>query len=103
MTLEEAKQAIEASEENLCSQPFVVISQLNRNGRPLELSITERFRKKCRKGGVWKSKPMLTALKNADYGFDPVRAKSPGGKDGIFLITRDFTPVNTMMKKVIIQ
>ena len=43
---------------------------------------------------------MLSAIKNAEYGFDRSRAHSPGGLDGIFLLTRDFRPKNEMMKKI---
>ena len=41
-----------------------------------------------------------TALKNAEYGFDGAHALSPGGSDGIFILTRDHRPENEMMRKV---
>ena len=62
--------------------------------------VTDRLRKQCKKGKVWKSKEMLTALKNASYGFDLNHARSPGGYDGIFLLTRDYKPKNEMMRKL---
>lgn len=62
--------------------------------------ITARLRKACRKGKVWKSPGMLTALKNAGYGLDPARQRSRGGADGIFLLDRAFRPENEMMRKV---
>jgi hypothetical protein len=43
---------------------------------------------------------MLAALKNASWGFDPQKARSSGGSDGIFLIDRDFRPANSMMRKI---
>lgn len=62
--------------------------------------ITARLRKACRKGKVWKSPGMLTALKNAAYGLDPTRQRSRGGADGIFLLDRAFRPENEMMRRV---
>jgi hypothetical protein len=66
-------------------------------------SITESLQRSCRKGHVWKSKPLLTAFKNAEYGFDEKRSYSPGGSDGVFVITRDHKPPDNMMKKLFDQ
>ena len=49
---------------------------------------------------VWLSKPFLTAIKNAEYGFDPERQRSGSGRDGIYLLDRDFRPRNEMMRKL---
>lgn len=68
--------------------------------KPIRVFITGRLKKNCSKGKVWKSKEMLTALKNASYGFDLAHARSPGGYDGIFLLTRDYKPKNEMMRKL---
>ncbi len=54
----------------------------------------------ARRAKIWKSRPMLTALKNAQYGFEPSRARSRGGSDGLFLLDRGFRPENEMMKKI---
>lgn len=100
MNLDNAKQLIEAAESVLIGAPIVSIHTFERNGRKLSLCITERFRLRCKKGRVWKSKAMLTAIKNAEYGFDPHHAHSPGGYDGIFVLTRDHKPRNEMMRKI---
>ena len=100
MTLKEAKKLIELIEPKLGDTPFVVLHVFERDGRKLVLAITDRFRRSCMKGHIWKSKPMLTALKNAEYGFDPYHANSSGGSDGIFILTRDYKPKNEMMRKL---
>ncbi len=43
---------------------------------------------------------MLTALKNAAYGFDERQSRSLGGRNGIFIIDRDFHRPNEMMAKL---
>ncbi len=43
---------------------------------------------------------MLTALKNASYGFDASAPRSRGGSDGIFCLDRSFKPANAMMTKI---
>ena len=43
---------------------------------------------------------MLTALKNAAYGFDGKASRSRGGADGIFCVDRNYRPANSMMKKL---
>ena len=95
-----SKSLITAFEPHLARQPFVVIHTFERNGRPLHLALTERLRKSCRRGKVWKSKAFLKTVKNAQYGFDDTRAHSPGGSDGIFVLTRDHRRPNEMMKKI---
>lgn len=100
MNLAEAKSKIEAVEQQLAMKPFVIAHTFERDGRKLHVAITERLRKKARKGRVWKSKQFLTAFKNAEYGFDLEHARSPGGYDGIFLLDRDYRPQNEMMRKV---
>ena len=99
-TLDELKRAVELIEPMLADQVFIVVKEFERDGRKLEVALTQRLRKACKKGGVWKSKAMLTALKNAEYGFDPSRAHSPGGYDGMFVLTREFRPKNAMIKKI---
>lgn len=66
----------------------------------LAIVISRRFRRACLKGRVWKANAMLTALKNAAYGLDPVRTRSRGGSDGIFMLDRDFRPKNEMMRRI---
>ena len=100
MNLEKAKAAVEGVEADLPAHPFVVAHTFVRDGRKLHVALTDRLRRQCRKGRIWKSKAFLTAFKNAEYGFNPERAHSPGGTDGIFVLTREHKPSNAMMKKV---
>jgi hypothetical protein len=71
-----------------------------RSDRPLHLALTARLEKYARKEGVWRSREMFATLKNAAYGFDDQHARNSGGRDGIFLLDRDFTPPNEMMRKL---
>lgn len=103
MNLVEAKQLVEKAEPLLAGAPFVLIHTFERNKRKLILGITERLRRRCRKGRVWKSREMLAAIKNAGYGFDPDHACSSGGRDGIFVLTRTHQPRNKMMRKIFNQ
>ena len=100
MTLIEAKTTIERIEGSLSALPFVVAHTFSIDGRSLHVAITDRLRRRCRKGRAWKSPAFLTAFKNAQYGFDPNRAHSPGGADGIFVLTRGHRPANAMMTKI---
>lgn len=103
MALQDAKHRIEAVEHQLEGSPFVVACTFERNGQKLNVALTDRLRRACKRGRVWKSKAFLTAFKNAAYGFDPSHAASPGGSDGIFVLTRDHVPKNTMMTKIFDQ
>lgn len=100
MNLDELRQLVTAAEPALASAPFVIAATFERDGRPLDLALTERLRKACKRGRVWAQKPFLTALKNAGYGFDLRKAMSPGGQDGIYLVTREYRPANEMMRKL---
>jgi hypothetical protein len=100
MDLAAAKRLISACEADLAASPFVVVHAFVRDGRTLEVALTERLRLACRRGRVWNKKPFLTAFKNASYGFDPRQGHSPGGSDGIFLLTRTHRPENAMMRKI---
>jgi hypothetical protein len=100
MNLAEAKQRIMALTPSLAQAPFVVLHTFVRNERSLHLALTDRFHRACRKGNVWLSPAFLTAIKNAEYGFDPHLARSRGGRDGIFLLDRTYRPPNPMMTKL---
>ncbi len=100
MNLSEAKTMLEAVESKLQGEPFVIAKTFERNGRKLHLGVTDRLRRIAKRGRVWKSSAFLTALKNAEYGFDETHARSFGGSDGIFLLDRNFTPRNEMMRKI---
>jgi hypothetical protein len=98
--IEEARTRLDAIEERLEGELFLVHSISERNGRTLQLAITDRLRRAAKKGRVWRSKEFFTALKNASYDFDPHHARSRGGSDGLFLLDRSFRPKNEMMKKI---
>lgn len=100
MNIKELKQRLKEVEPKLFNSVFVNLHTFERNEKNLTLAITERLMRKCKKGKVWKSPQMLTALKNAGYGFDEQQAMSPGGSDGIFLLTRNYKPKNQMMIKL---
>lgn len=100
MNLEQLKASVAAVENRLADHPFVVLHSFQRDGRPLRLALTERLRKACKRGRVWQSTAFLTALRNAQYGFDEDKAHSPGGADGIFVLTRTHQPPNEMMRKL---
>jgi hypothetical protein len=100
MKLEEAKNLIEKIEEELKRETYVVLHTYERNDKKLHLALTERLKKKAKKARVWKTSAFLTALKNAEYGFDPDKARSVGGADGIFLLDRNYVPKNEMMRKL---
>ena len=100
MTLDEAKKAIVDIEDELSSSTFVVAHTFSRDGKDIAVAMTDRLRRITKKGRLWKSKPFLTAFKNASYGYDDSHAISAGGPDGIFRLTRDHKPANEMMTKI---
>ena len=100
MSLKALKTNVASVEDRLADHPFVIAQVFERDGQPLRLALTERLRKACKRGRVWQSTAFLTALRNARYGFDEGKAQSPGGADGIFLLTRAHQPRNEMMRKL---
>jgi hypothetical protein len=98
--LSQVKDRLTEIELELDDAVMVRFHIFHRNGRPLSVYLTKRLKRQCSKGRVWKSKPMLTALKNAEYGFDPDLSRSAGGRDGLFLLDRSWKPKNEMMKKI---
>ena len=97
------KLRLEEIESDLPNQPWVSFHVFSRDGRPLHLGLTDRLRKRCKKERLWRSKEMLTAIKNASYGFDESRSRSLGGRDGIYMLDRSFRPANVMMQKLFDQ
>ena len=97
MNINQLKQLLKEAEPKLSESVCVNLHTFERNEKKLTLAVTERLMRKCKKGKVWKSPQMLTALKNAEYGFDDQKALSPGGSDGIFLLTRNYKPKNQMI------
>jgi hypothetical protein len=100
MELEEIAERLKSIEGGLGEAPWTLVHSFERDRRVLHVAVTERLRKAARKEGVWRSREMLTALKNAAYGFDEQRARSVGGRDGLFLLDRTFRPPNEMMRKI---
>ena len=100
MTLTELKIRVSNLEPRLAEAPFVEVHCYEDGPRRLHLCLTARLRQKARKGRVWKSKGMLTAMKNAAYGFDEDSPRSRGGRDGIFRLDRGFRPANAMMARL---
>ena len=94
------KQRLRSLQAQLGSGAYLVVERYERDGRRLCLAITERFHKRCRKEGVWIFNELCATLKNAAHGFDEKRARSRGGRDGIFLLDRSFQPRNAMMRKL---
>jgi len=100
MELSEIQSKLQQIEADLPLSAFSIFHSFCRNNQTINVGITMRLKKRALKDRVWKSKAMLKALKNAAYGFDEKQARSRGGADGIFLLDRDFTPKNEMMKKL---
>lgn len=103
MDLSEVRSKLEAAEERLAARDVAVFADFRTSHGDLRVSVTDRLRRKCRKGRVWKSPTLLTALKNGAYGFDPKASRSRGGADGIFSVDRNFKPANAMMAKLFAQ
>lgn len=97
-TLEALKTQLRTIQHQLPEHVMLTLMVCTREEHTLHVHLTQRFYKRARKAKMWASKGMLTALKNASYGFDPSNARSRGGADGLFLLDRHFTPANTMMK-----
>ncbi len=100
MDLAVAKEKLRGAERVMESQPLALFAEFDTPYGELKVTVTERLRRKCRKGRVWKSAAMLTALKNAVYGFDAKAPRSRGGADGIFCVDRSYRPANSMIKKL---
>lgn len=98
MGLAEVKDRLKAIDDVRDEAPFVLFHTFSSGAPPLHLALTAHLRKHARKAGVWQSGEMLTTLKNAAYGFDERQARSVRGRDGVFLMDRDFRPANEMMR-----
>lgn len=99
----QAKEKLKALEGTLADVPFAEFHVFEREGRRLHVAVTALLHKCARKEGAWRSREMLATLKNAAYGFDETQARSVGGRDGIFLMDRNFRPPNEMMRKLFDQ
>jgi len=98
--LSSEKKRLNDLESELGQQPVSEFAEFPTPYGRFKVSVTERLRQKCKKGRVWKTSGMCTALKNAEYGFDPKSPRSRGGFDGIFSVDRNYRPKNSMIKKL---
>jgi hypothetical protein len=100
MKIEDAKLRLSEAEKLLETAPAAEFGTFEQAGRILNVFITRRLKTKAKKARVWKNSAFLSALSNVKYGFNPVASLSRGGKDGIFLLTRQYKPINSMMLKL---
>jgi hypothetical protein len=98
--LDTARRILDDAIAKLSTADFASAHVFERNGRELELVLTSRFIRMLKRERLLRSKEVLTALKNASYGFDADRARSEGGRDGIYVVDRDYHPPNEMMRKL---
>lgn len=103
MGKQDLSQSLKLAEKALSADDLAELATYERDGRSLTVFITKSFYKRSRKEGVWMHPELLTTLQNAAYGFNPVDARSPGGRDGIFLLTREHRPPNSMMTRIFDQ
>lgn len=89
--------------KSLDSKEIALLSEYHRDGSILSVHIIGQFCKRCRKAGVWARSELYATINNAQYGFDQSASFSPGGRDGIFRLTREYRPKNAMMKKLFDQ
>ncbi len=103
MEIKDVKEKISEIEDGLDDALVVEFARLNVNDRELVCYLTSILKKTCKKKKVWKSKNFLITLKNIKYGIDADNLRSKSGKDGIFLLDRNFTPKNKMQVKIFDQ
>lgn len=96
----ELKSLLKDKEKEISQNNFTILFDEQINGRKLTVILTQRFYLKTKKARIWLSNQFLTALKNYKYGYDETNARSTSGRDGIFLVDRDFKPKNEMIKKI---
>jgi len=89
---------LDDAEARLAAAEFTALRPSERDGRTLTVVLTRRLHRIAKRARLWPSTALLVTLKNAGYGFDPVRARSVGGRDGIFLLDR--TVDNPMTRKL---
>lgn len=100
MDLGDARRRLEEAEALLSARLLAPFADFATPHGKLRVLVSERLRRRCRKGKVWKTPAMLATLRNASYGFDENAPRSRGGADGVFLVDRRFRPVNSMMTKL---
>lgn len=103
MDIADAKTRLAEAEASLKDHSAVRFADFDTPFGSLRVLVTDRLRRKCRKGRVWKTPQMLSALKNAAYGFNSAAPRSRGGADGLFVVDRSFRPANSMTNKLFDQ
>jgi hypothetical protein len=103
MEIKEAKKKLEVCEKLLEKENLVEFAFLDTGNQKLQLYLSSLLKKNCSKKRIWKSKAFFITLKNIKYGIDLFNFKSKGGRDGIFVIDRSYTPKNMMQKKIFDQ
>jgi len=102
MNPEELLLQIEEIEGELAEEPYGLLGVFDCDGRKLMLAITDRLRKRCIKGLVWKSRGFMATLKNVQYGFVE-KARSATDTAGIFLVDRTLKPADEVVHKLFEQ
>lgn len=100
MEISEAKKKVDESEELLKTEIIAEIDRREVNDRTLVTFISNDLMKKCKKGKLWKSQQFYITLKNIKYGLEQNQMRSVSGRDGIFLVDRDYKPKNSMQTKI---
>ncbi len=91
-------EVLDAAEARFAAEEFVELPAARRDGRTIRVVLTRRFYKLARRARLWRGAALAITLKNAGYGFDPARARSLGGRDGVFLLDRGHD--NAMTRKI---
>ena len=100
MEIADVKSRLEALEESIEQNVISEFVELEIDGKTLVVYLAKDLKKNCQKGKIWKSKPFYITLKNIKYGLDKNQMRSKQGRDGIFLVDRDFKPANSMQTKI---
>lgn len=103
MDIKQTKQRIIEIENDLKNKGIIEFNRAMVNGRSQITYITSLLKKNCKKKRVWKSKEFLITLKNINYGIDNSNFRSKSGKDGIFILDRNYLPKNEMQRKIFDQ
>lgn len=82
-------------------QSYVPFGEVISEGAPsMIVMLTRHFTDAVRKRRLEQGTPLWKALLNLRYGYDPKRANSAGGRDGIFDVSEKFKPKNEMVVKL---
>lgn len=100
MEIADVKAILEELEESIEQNTVSEFAELEIDGKVLVVYLAKDLKKNCQKGKIWKSKPFYITLKNIKYGMDKKQMRSKQGRDGIFLVDRDFRPENSMQTKI---